>query len=56
MIIILSIIKELAEEFEKQFNCSIPIEKEVTKTDKKGNKITNLLTMENLWQAHNQIM
>ena len=33
---------------EKYITFSIPIEKEVTKTDKKGNEITNLLTMENL--------
>ena len=45
------IIKELAEEFKKQFTClgentekyitfTVPIEKEVTRTDKNGEKIT----------------
>ena len=46
------IIKELAAEFKKQFNClgensekyktfTVPIEKEVTRTDKNGEEITN---------------
>ena len=45
-----SIIKELAEEFEKQFTClgqntekritfTVPIEKEITRTDKNGEEI-----------------
>ena len=49
------IIKELAEEFEKQFSClggytekyitfSIPIEKEVIKTDKSGKEITETIS------------
>ena len=54
------IIKELAEEFKKQFTClgentekyitfTVPIEKEVTRIDKNGEEITkNLLTYYNL--------
>ena len=49
-------IKELAEEFEGQFNClgenteknifvSVPVEKEVTKIDKNGVEITKLYLM-----------
>ena len=49
------IIKELAEEFEKQFTClgentekyinfSVPIEKELTRTDKNGEKITKTIS------------
>ena len=34
------IIKLLAEEFEKQFTCSIEIEKEATRNGKNGEKIT----------------
>ena len=47
------IIKELAEEFKKQFTClgentennitfTVPIEKEVTRTDKNGEEIKNI--------------
>ena len=68
------IIRELPEEFEKQLTClggntkkytsfSIPIEKEVTRIEKKngeGIKKTisyrlELLVMQDLWQAHSQI-
>ena len=49
------VIKELAEEFEKQFTClgentekyinfSVPIEKELTRTDKNGEKITKTIS------------
>ena len=68
------IIKELAEEFKKQFTClgensqkyitfTLPTEKEVTKNDKNGEEVSkiypqyyNLLTMQDLWQAHYQIL
>ena len=68
------IIKELAEEFKKQFTClgensqkyitfTLPIEKEVTKNDKNGEEVSkiypqyyNLLIMQDLWQAHYQIL
>ena len=51
----LFIIKKLAEEFEKQFPClgentekyitfSVPIEKEVTRIDEKGNEITRTIS------------
>ena len=64
-------IKHLAEEFKKQFAClgvntekyitlTVPIEKEVTRIDKKGEEIINLyynlLKAHNLWQAHYQIL
>ena len=67
-------IKELAEEFKKQFTClgensqkyitfTLPIEKEVTKNDKNGEEVSkiypqyyNLLIMQDLWQAHYQIL
>ena len=57
--------KELANEYKKQFTClgennekyitfTVPIEKEVTRIDKNGEKITNynLLIAQDLWQAH----
>ena len=68
------IIKELAKEFETKFTFlgknaekyitfSAPIEKEVTRIDKKGNKSQkpyltdqNLLIAQDLRQAHNQIL
>ena len=68
------IIKELVEEFERQFTClgektkkcitfSVPIEKEVVKIDKNGKEITkayhadyNLLIVQDIWQAHFQIL
>ena len=68
------IIKELAEEFKKQFTClgensqkyitfTLPTEKEVTKNDKNGEEVSkiypqyyNLLIMQDLWQAHYQIL
>ena len=65
-------IKELAEEFKKQFTClrennekyltfTVPIEKEVTGIDKNGEEITkhtyyNLLIVQDLWQVHYQIL
>ena len=73
MIIILSekSLKSL-EEFKKQFTCSgentqkyitftALMEKEVTRSDKNGEKITknisyNLLIAQDLWQAHYQIL
>ena len=68
------IIKELAEESKKQFIClgentekyitfTVPIEKEVKRTDKKEKKFQkiyltyyNLLIVLDLWQAHYQIL
>ena len=41
-------IKELAEEFQKQFTClgayKVPIEKEVTRIDKSGDEITKIMS------------
>ena len=66
--------KELEEELKKQFTCfreniekyitlTVPIEKEVTRTDKNGKGITKtyltyykLLIAQNLWQTHYQIL
>ena len=49
------IIKELVEEFEGQFTCllvyttfSVPIEKQVTKLDKKRKEITTFLIVQDL--------
>ena len=49
------IIKELVEEFEGQFTCllvyitfSVPIEKQVTKRDKKRKEITTFLIVQDL--------
>ena len=68
------IIKELAEEFKKSFTClgestekcitfTVPVEKEVTRTDKNGEEITkiyltycNLLITQDLWHTHYQIL
>ena len=65
------IIKELAEEFERQFEClgenteniitfSVPIKKQITKIDKDGNdKVDikqNLLIALDLCQAHYQVL
>ena len=68
------IIKELAEEFKKQFTClgentekyktfTVPIEEEVRRIDKNGEEIAkiyltyyNLLIVQDLWQAHYQIL
>ena len=68
------IMKELAEEFKKQFTClgentekyitfTVPIEKEVTRIIKMENKkqkiyltYYNLLIVQDLWQAHYQIL
>ena len=68
------IIKDLAEEFKKQLTClgentekyltfALPVEKEVTRIDKNGEKLQkiylpyyNLLIAQNLWQAHYQIL
>ena len=69
------IIKELAEEFKKQFTClgentekyitfTVPMDKEITRINKNGEKITksisyishSLLIVQNLWQAHYQIL
>ena len=68
------IIKELREEFNKQFPClgekteryitfTVPIEKEVARIDKHGEKLQkiyltcyNLLIVQNLWQARYQIL
>ena len=65
------IIKELAEEFKKQFTClgkntekyiafTVPIEKEVTRIDKMEKTLQkryyNLLIVQDLWQAHYQIL
>ena len=65
------IIKELAEEFKKQFTSlgentekyitfTVVIEKELTRTDKNGEEIIkniyyNLLIAHDLWQVHYQI-
>ena len=65
------IIKELAEEFEGEFEClgentekcitfSVPIKKEITKIDKDGNdkimKIYSLLEALDICQAHYQVL
>ena len=68
------IIKELAEEFKNQFTClgeitekyitfTVLIEKEVTRIDKNGEKVTkniftyyNLLIVQDLWQIHYQML
>ena len=68
------IIKESAEEFKKQFTSlgektekgktfTVPIKKEITRTDKDGEKITkidltyySLLIAQDLWQTHYQIL
>ena len=62
------IIKQLAEEFQKQFTClgentekyitfTVPIEKEVKRIDKNGEEIYyNLLIAQDLWQVHYQIL
>ena len=65
------IIKELSEEFRKQFTClggntekyitfTVPIEKELIKKEKKLKKIYvtyyNLLTSQDLWRDHHQIL
>ena len=69
------IIKELAEEFKKQFTClgentekyitfTVRMDKEITRINKNGEKITksisyishSLLLVQNLWQAHYQIL
>ena len=65
------IIKELAEEFEEQFNClgentekyitfSVSIDKKLREWRKNGEKLYhidhNLLTAQDLWQAHYQIL
>ena len=49
------VIKELVEEFEGQFTCllvyitfSVPIEKQVTKLDKKRKEITTFLIVQDL--------
>ena len=62
------IIKELAEEFKKQFTClgentekyisfTLPIEKEVTRIDKNGEETTKNISymLQDLWQFHCQI-
>ena len=60
------IIKELAEEFKKQFTCleqnnknyiifTIPIEKEVMRINKNGEQVTkNILIVQDLWQVQIQ--
>ena len=68
------IIKELAEKFKKQFTClventekyiifTVLTEKEITRIDKNGEKVTkkyskyyNLLIVQNSCQAHYQIL
>ena len=54
----LLIIKELAKEFEEQFECLV--EKEVIKIYKDGNEsvitIYNLLIVQDLWQVHYEIL
>ena len=68
------IIKKLAEKLKKQFTClgensekyisfTVPIEKEVTRVDKIGEKLKNiyltyynLLIAQDFWQAHYQIL
>ena len=64
----LFIIKELAEEFKKQFTCLVEntekyitfivlIEKDVTRIDRNEEEITKkLLVAQDLWQAHYQIL
>ena len=67
-------IRELVEEFENQFTClvensekyitfSIPIQKEVIRTDKNGENLQNnyltdynLLILQCSWQAHYQML
>ena len=66
--------KRLEEAFEKQFTClgentekyitfTVPIEKEITRTDKNGEKIRkyiftyySVLIAQDLWQAHHHIL
>ena len=68
------IIKELAEEFEKQFSCleektekyiaiTVPLENEVTRSNRNGEKSQEiyltyyiLLIVQDLWPAHYQIL